>query len=300
MKATLQIIIYLTIAQHIFQSTLCISMSQPRKMHRRTVYNQDYYKAQAMLRDDWFKGKIEWLRKRFTEVGCPVPIEGYATNEEYQAWREAYWERYSEMNRSEYFKAKTLEITGGQASYSGEVYDELESFQDGYLPPMYGGVFSEILRHFGIDHENQQFKYFLEFYIFRGRTELPSSNFSVRLSRDQKTNELELLIKIHGFTKKEDIMGNWDFIVEDQKYLPDYQGKSKKWVEFERDLEIYKLWKAIKQDKLKRQGSWQAVDMDIYAQLHHKYPEITITSIRSIVLKTAKRLDESITAKPPL
>ncbi len=269
-------------------------------MHRRTVYNQDYYKAQAMLRDDWFKEKMAWLRKRFTEVGCPVPIEGYATNEEYRAWQDRYWKRYSEMNQEEYYKAKSLEITGGKEYISSQELVELEEFQHEYLPPMYGAIFNEILKHFEIDPKDQQFKYFLEFYIFRGRSELPSSNFSVRLSRHPKTNELELLVKIHGFTKKEDIMNNWDFIIEDQKYLPDYKGKSKEWVEFERDLEIYKLWKVIKHDKSNRQGLWQAVDMDIYAQLHQKYPEITTTSVRSIILKTAKRLGESVTVKPSL
>ncbi len=275
-------------------------MEKPRKMHRRTVYNQGYYKAQAMLRDDWFKEKMKWLRKRFAEVGCPVPTEGYTTNEEYRAWQGGYWKRYSEMNQDEYYKAKSLEITGGKQFISREELDQLEDLQYQYLPPMYGGIFSEILKHFDIDPKDQQFKYFLEFYMFRGRTELPSSNFSVRLSRHPKTNELELLVKIHGFTKKEDIMNNWDFIIEDQKYLSDYQGKSKEWVEFERDLEIYKLWKVIKREKSNRQGLWQAVDMDIYAQLHQKYPEITVTSIRRIILKTAKRLGESVTVKPSL
>ena len=275
-------------------------MEKPPKMHRRTVYNQGYYKAQAMLRDDWFKEKMKWLRKRFAEVGCPVPTEGYTTNEEYRAWQGGYWKRYSEMNQDEYYKAKSLEITGGKQFISREELDQLEDLQYQYLPPMYGGIFSEILKHFDIDPKDQQFKYFLEFYMFRGRTELPSSNFSVRLSRHPKTNELELLVKIHGFTKKEDIMNNWDFIIEDQKYLSDYQGKSKEWVEFERDLEIYKLWKVIKREKSNRQGLWQAVDMDIYAQLHQKYPEITVTSIRRIILKTAKRLGESVTVKPSL
>lgn len=275
-------------------------MEKPRKMHRRTVYNQGYYKAQAMLRDDWFKEKMKWLRKRFAEVGCPVPTEGYTTNEEYRAWQGGYLKRYSEMNQDEYYKAKSLEITGGKQFISREELDQLEDLQYQYLPPMYGGIFSEILKHFDIDPKDQQFKYFLEFYMFRGRTELPSSNFSVRLSRHPKTNELELLVKIHGFTKKEDIMNNWDFIIEDQKYLSDYQGKSKEWVEFERDLEIYKLWKVIKREKSNRQGLWQAVDMDIYAQLHQKYPEITVTSIRRIILKTAKRLGESVTVKPSL
>ena len=275
-------------------------MEKPPKMHRRTVYNQGYYKAQAMLRDDWFKEKMKWLRKRFAEVGCPVPTEGYTTNEEYRAWQGGYWKRYSEMNQDEYYKAKSLEITGGKQFISREELDQLEDLQYQYLPPMYGGIFSEILKHFDIDPKDQQFKYFLEFYMFRGQTELPSSNFSVRLSRHPKTNELELLVKIHGFTKKEDIMNNWDFIIEDQKYLSDYQGKSKEWVEFERDLEIYKLWKVIKREKSNRQGLWQAVDMDIYAQLHQKYPEITVTSIRRIILKTAKRLGESVTVKPSL
>ena len=267
-----------------------VTQKLPKK--QRTVYNQPYYQVQAMIRDEWFIERINWLRKRFEEVGCPVPIEGFATNDEYEAWRETYWNRYSEMNQGEEYKAKQLAISGGKEKLTYDEFMALEDLRDGYLPPMYGGVFREILEHYKLDHKDQQFKYFLEFYVFRGRRELPQSNFSVRLARHHKTNELELLIKLKGFTKKEDIMASWDFIAQDQKYLPDYQGKSKPWVEFERDLEIYRLYQKIRREKLGRQITWQSVDMDIYAQLHAQYPEITTTSIRTIVTRTAERLGE--------
>lgn len=259
----------------------------------RTVYNQPYYKVQAVMRDEWFMERINWLRKRFEETGQPVPLEGFATNDEYQEWRETYWNRYSEMSQSDEYKEKQFAVSGGKELLSAEEFIALEQLESTYLPPMYGGVFREILEHYDLDPKDQQFKYFLEFYVFRGRRELPQSNFSVRLARDSKTNELELFIKLKGFTKKEDIMDNWEFIAQEQQYLADFQGKSKEWVEFERDLEVYRLYKKLKLEKPGRQNNhWLTIDKDLFAQLHSTYPELTTTSIRTLVARTAERLGE--------
>lgn len=267
-----------------------VTQKLPKK--QRTVYNQPYYQAQAMIRESWFIERVDWLRKRFDEVGCPVPIEGFATNDEYEVWREIYWNRYTEMNKSEEYKAKQFAISGGKEKLSYEEFMALEDLRDTYLPPMYGGVFREILEHYKLDHKDQQFKYFLEFYVFRGRRELPQSNFSIRLARHHRTNELELLIKIKGFTKKEDIMAGWDFIAKEQKHLPDYQGKSKEWVEFERDLEIYNLYKQLHQDG--KRNNKDPYDKVIMGKVQEKYDWLELSLIRKIVERTAERLGEKV------
>lgn len=267
-------------------------MKSKKPVKRRVVHNQPYYKAQQIIRDKWFVERINWLRRRFEEVGCPVPLEGFESNDEYEAWREAYWNRYSEMSMSEEYKEKRLSITGGKELLNSEEFYALEDLRDEYLPPMYGAVFREILEHYKIDPKDQQFKYFLEFYVFRGRRELPQSNFSVRLSRHPKTNELELLIKLRGFTKKEDIVDNWDFISEDQKYLHDYIGKSKKWVEFERDLEIYNLYKQLHQAR--KRNNKDPYDKVIMGKVQEQYDWLELSLIRKIVNRTAKRLGEKL------
>lgn len=66
----------------------------------RPIYNQNYYKAQAMLRDVWFIEKIAWLQKRFAEVGCPTPKKGFKKYKNYLAWNKKFWNRYSEMSKS--------------------------------------------------------------------------------------------------------------------------------------------------------------------------------------------------------
>lgn len=72
----------------------------------RITHDVDYNKTRYILRDPWFQDEIRWLRKRFEEIGRPVPEGGFAKAKEYFDWEKSYWKRYSEMKQSkEYRKA---------------------------------------------------------------------------------------------------------------------------------------------------------------------------------------------------
>ena len=61
----------------------------------------------------------------------------------------------------------------------------------------------------------------------------------------------------------------------------------------DRDLEIFHLYKELRDSSpAKRHGVNKGTDTTIYIKLHRKYPELTITSIRTIIAKTKKRLGE--------
>jgi len=259
----------------------------------RVIYNQDYYKPQAMLRDTWFIKKIAWLKNRFAEVGCSIPESGFQNYREYTLWRDKYWKRYSELIASQEFKESRNKITGGQEKISWKTLEKLEEYEKNFLPPVYGADFREILEHFKIDLDNKRFYDFIERHVFLGMNHYPESTFTIKLSRNNKTRKLEMYLRIFGYTKQEDIMNAWKLISKEQKYLPEFLGKSKKWETFERDLEIYNLYKRIRAaSPRKREGYLNSTDTKIWVELHKKYPELTITSIRTIVAKAKKRLGE--------
>lgn len=261
-------------------------------MKLRQVYNQNYYKAKAVLHDPWFQEKISWLKKRFAEVGCPLPKRPFKTYKEYMAWNDLFWQRYSDMEKDpEYLKAK-LRITGGKDTISSKEYYELEDLREKFFPPVYGAKYREILEHFDIDPKDRGFHDFLERYIFFGRDYYPTSLFRISWIRNQKLKKMELFIQIEPHTKLTDIQKYWSEIVEEQRRFKSFSGKNKAWEDFERDLEVYNQYKLLKKADTRRMNNGQAIDIKIYSEIHKKYPKLTITNIRTIISRTRKRLGE--------
>ncbi len=260
----------------------------------RVVYNTDYYKAKTMLLDPWFIEKIAWLKKRFKEVGCPLPPRGFKKYKQYLKWRDKYWEKRIEIAKSKEFISKKKEMAGKDGKMSREEFDRLEAFEKDYLPPLYGAVIGEILEHHKIQRDNGKFRDFVEWYIFLNRKDFLSPIMRVNMTRDPKTGEKKMFVQIFEYTKKEDLVNNWDFIADMQKHLPGYIGKSKQWESFDRDFEVYSLYKKLREEKENDNNFTFNLDTEIYVQLHHKYKELTVNNIRDIISRTAKRLSESM------
>lgn len=265
-----------------------------RKSKVTKKYTTDYYKAQAMLRDPWFTEKVLWLKKRFADCGCPIPTKGFKKYKSYMTWNKKFWDRYSEMEKSQAHKDGVLKITGGKKRISGEEFDRLEKFKEEFLPPVYGQHFREILEHFNIKPDHRRFKDFLEFHVFLGRNEYPESPLQIKWIRNKKTSQMELFVQIYGHTKKNDLNKHWKWVAEEQKHLPEFIGKNKEWVMFDRDIEIYNNYKKLKESDSSRIYNlpMTGIDVKIWAKLHEKYPKLTITNIRTIVAETKKRLGE--------
>jgi hypothetical protein len=258
----------------------------------RTIYDQNYYKAQAMILDPWFIEKIAWLKNRFVEVGCPLPKRPFKKYKDYLAWNKRFWDRYAQMMKSPEYLQEKNRITGGKENIPLKEYEQLQEFEEQFLPPVYGNIYDKILEHFRINHRDKGFRDFLEYHIFFGYNEYPTSPFSITWRRNDKTRQPELFIRLYGHTKKEDIISHWDQIAQEQKHLSGYMGKNKEWQSFERDIEIYNQYKSLKDPKIKRNSSYKAIDIRLWATLRKKYPNLTVNSIRSIITKTRKRLGE--------
>jgi len=245
-----------------------------------------------MIRDPWFIEKVNWLKKRFMGVGCPIPQRFFKTYKAYLSWNKKYWERYAEMERSSEFLEAKQRITENKEMMSKEEFEAFEGFKEDFLPPEYGKRFNEILKHFNIDPKNKGFCHFLEFYLFFGETEYHTSPFSITHIRNFETNEMEMFIRIYRYTKKEDILRHWDWVARDQKHLKDFVGKNKAWKTFDRDIEIYNYYKEIKDPKVKRQINYRALDARLWVIFEKKWPKLTTNHIRAIINRTRKRLGE--------
>jgi uncharacterized protein (DUF433 family) len=258
----------------------------------RITHDTDFNKIQFIFRDEWFLNVLAEMKSYFVGFGCSIPDGGFKAYKEYLDWQDRYWRRRSEIGQNEEYKNARLEITGGKERISSEEYQRLESLDSRLLPRPYGEFFSEILEHYGINKKEKYFRDAIEFYIFLGIRELPKSNLNLKWIH-HKDGTYDLCIQIYGRTKKEDVLKNWKWITMHQKKMPDYIGKDKTWETMDRDMEIYQLYKKLKEKNAgKRQTSVSSVDIQIYAKLHSKYPELTTDNIRAFISKTKKRLDE--------
>jgi hypothetical protein len=267
-------------------------MPKSRKGQRRVVHNQRHYKVGAMLRDPWFIQRADWLRQRLKDTGCPIPPKPLKTYKQYLAWNDRFWDRYTAMKNSAVFLEEKNRIAGSKRKISTTEYDALEKYKDAFLPPVYGEVFREILQHFHFNPDDTELRDFLIFYFFFGATEYHTEPLKIALTRNERTREIELHLRIYGHTKKEDIMRHWKSISDEQRHLKDFIGKNKAWVTFNRDIEIYLLYKKMKATRGDEQLKTFGIDQRTYAELHFKYRGITINNIRSIVSRTRKRLGE--------
>lgn len=264
-----------------------------RSKRKRTIYDQNYYKAQAMLRDPWFIDKINWLKNRFFEIGQPLPKRPFKKYKDYLAWNKKFWNRYSAMMKSAEYLEEKNRITAGKETFSLEEFNELQAFEEKFLPPVYGNIYDEILEHYNIDRNDKGFRDFLEYHIFFGYDEYPTSPFAVIWKRNDKTQQMELFIRLYGHTKKEHIIEHWDWVAKEQKYLPDYVGKNKEWKTFDRDLEIYNEYRSLKATSEKRRKNHRALDTELWVRLVKKWPTLTTNGIRTIITKTSKRIGKT-------
>lgn len=261
---------------------------------RRTVYDKNYYKAEAMVRDLWFQEQETWLKKRFADVGCPLPEPPFTKYKEYMDWNDRFWKRFSEMERSPEYAAAVQRITSGRPTMTADEFYALEDFRNEYLPPLYGQVFDEILRHFRIPSDDRGFRDFLESYFFFGQKTYGTAPFGVVWKLNEKTKGYDLFVEIYPHTKREDLIKHWEWIATEQKRMKDFMGKSKAWQTFDRDMEIYVLYKKLRQESgKKRHDKWHATDAWIYSDLHTKYPALTTENIRTIIKRTRKRLGDN-------
>jgi hypothetical protein len=266
-------------------------MKKARKM--REIYDDNYYKAQELLLNPKFQERVKWLKNTFARFDCPIPKEGFKNLQEYMDWnRNVFWKKYADLEASQEYKNKVKEITGGKPTYGTAEYNQIEEFKDKFLPPIYGQYMEGMLEEFGFNRKDEGFKDFLEYHIFLNKQHYPTPLFNIRWIRNPKTEKMELFIELLGHTKKEDIVDHWDWVAQEQKYLPNYMAKNKEWSSFPRDNAIYEIYLRIKAERAdgraKTKNGQHAIDDEIYQRIRQQFGELSLSNIRNIISKVRR------------
>jgi len=166
--------------------------------------------------------------------------------------------------------------------------DDLISNEDS---ESFNNSLKDILSNFSLD---DSYSRPIEWFILYNNLNYQTPKFRIKFCKD-KSGQDELWIKIFANTKKEDILKLWGRIKIFQRWLPDYEGKLKKWTNFERDLEIYQTYKKCKkelQGKKRAGNSIDAVDVCVSEKICDKYPNLSITNIRKIISRFNKKIKD--------
>jgi hypothetical protein len=234
------------------------------KANLKPIYTTDYYKMEKLIQNKKFQNKLEVLLSSYKAIGSPIPKSGVKNLDGQMEWINNFWKKYYERKKT--------------------------GLNEQELPQLWGYWIDDILTEFKLDPKNSKYSDFLESYIFFGKKHLNESFFETRWIRNQETDKMELFIQIYPHTKREHISAFWDEIVKDQKYLPEYIGKSKKWENFDRDLEIYTIYQKIKSERPSKRAllSGHSLDFTIWGELTTKYPNLRLGDVRKAISRIEK------------
>src|SRR3989338_7028057 len=86
----------------------------------KQVFDERYYRVQALLKNPRFIKRIAWLITRFAKFGCPIPEGGFKNYDEYIAWNGGLIKRYYELKKSPEFIARLKKITWGRDTWGAK------------------------------------------------------------------------------------------------------------------------------------------------------------------------------------
>lgn len=112
-----------------------------------------------------------------------------------------------------------------------------------------------------------------------------------------------MYIRIFSHTTKENIIKNWSIVKNEKKLLNDWSKKNKNRKDFKRDLEIYKLYKKLKNVRRIRNNKGENIyrnkrlDEEISSIIMDKYEDLSWENIRKIITRMKKLDTEFVTNK---
>jgi hypothetical protein len=259
----------------------------------KTVHNKIHYQIKALLKNPDFIQDIQELKEILEKYNLYIPKEGFNTQGQFSLWRDAYWEaREKAFQSSDYLNA-VAETENGKEQFTSEEIDRIRDIKDQHIPPIYIDYLHNLLAKYDFDRKDKKLQHFIERYFFFNQQELKEYPLYINHKRNRKTGKMELFVKIEPWTTKKDLEEAWSGIKEEQQTYQDYIERNVPWAEFDRDIEIYTLYKQVM--KTRNVTKIKATDMHVYAELHSKYPEINNDLIRKIYKKARNILERSDT-----
>jgi hypothetical protein len=181
----------------------------------RIIFDKNFYTLQAILNSKKFKGLSDKFYFKLEKAGVPIPMEGFKTVKELDAW------------------------------------DEIARKKNIYYP----GMIDDILDEFNVVQSKDKIRLGLSWYFYHGKKKAPIQfTYSQLFEIADDKKSLNVSLTIFPWTTKQDVMGDlWERIEMSQKELVDYRGNSRnrEWITFERDLKIYELYLNLKKKKTK-------------------------------------------------
>lgn len=257
---------------------------------RKPVYNERYYRIQAMLKDPNFKLDIHWLKTRFAYFKVPIPKNGFKKYAEYEKWNKRFWDIWTKKNGSKEKKEAWDKLANNKGEIVGsENYQKWLDFEKDFLPPIYGTYLNDILEKYGFDRNDKKLHEFLINHVFFGHTKYLEPPFQIIHKRNEKTDKFELFIKILPWTVRDDIVKYWKYIEQEQDYYPEHIKKNKPWEFFDRHYDIYQAYEKAKQIK-KETRDKRRLDQIAKSLLPDKYKNVDSDSIRLTHKDASRRL----------
>jgi len=235
----------------------------------KKLYDKEYLKIKMLLSDDDFLKKVQAIREKYK-----IPQDGFKTEKEAEKLCLRYPKQWIKASLSH----KNFKMTKKEDALN---YDIEDTILNGLS---FGSSFLKTIRWFilfnTLDYKNP---------VCRAKI------------TENKFGENEIWLQIFPTTRKQDMVQIWNQVGTLQGYLSDYRGKIKNWKNFERDFEIYKIYKNYKQTFGTKKRSDNAntledakypIDDYIFQKISAKYPDILLSHIRQIISRFKKRTSD--------
>jgi len=246
------------------KSDICCLLDIDKKL-----YDKNYIKIKTLLTNDDFLKEVQSIREKYK-----IPADGLKTREEIDEWysKNSQWIQKTVINQD---SKTTIE--------QDKFYDDIEV---------------SILKKFNLSID------FLEpmrWLILFNNLDYKSPVCRIKLTENKKGSK-QMWLQVFPQTRKKDIMRIWNQISSLQEHLSNYRGKLKDWINFERDYEIYRLYKGYRKELGTRKRAENVTNMlkgqfpiDYYIsrEIAKKYPNVSLSSIRQIISRFKKRTSDT-------
>ena len=206
------------------------------KNKNHIIFDNRYYRLKFLTQNPPFLKAVKEIKQNFAHVKCSIPDDGFSGLDEFRRWK------------TQVTKQRIVLLKDGKELHSPKEAIEalLKKFQlnNDYYFPIWG-------------------------YVYFGFPPFSRPPFEIVTKSNDKSEEVEIYVKIFTQTRKKDLINNWRLIKNAQKQLPKSHKRNRE-KEFEKYLKVYQDYLEIKQMPMKQRKGKHATGViyDIVAEIN--------------------------------